>query len=110
MSFFITDALATSAGHGQQAGNPLSFFITMGLLIAVFYFLMFRPQQKRMKAHKDLVNNLSKGDEVATSGGIIGKITGLEEDFLTVEIAQGVEIKVQRGSVGTVLPKGTMKS
>ena len=80
------------------------------VMIVVFYFLLIRPQSKRAKEHKAMVAALEVGSEVATSGGIIGKVTEVGEQFLTVEIAPGVNVKVQRHTVSQVLPKGTMKS
>ena len=80
------------------------------VMIVVFYFLLIRPQSKRAKEHRAMVAALEVGSEVATSGGIIGKVTEVSEQFLTVEIAQGVNVKVQRHTVSQVLPKGTLKS
>jgi preprotein translocase subunit YajC len=76
----------------------------------VFYFLLIRPQAKRAKEHKSMVAALAVGDEVVTSGGILGRVTEAGEQFLTVEVAEGVRVKVQRHTVSSVLPKGTMKS
>ena len=80
------------------------------VMIVVFYFLLIRPQSKRAKEHRAMVAALEVGAEVATSGGILGKVTEVSEQFLTVEIAPGVNVKVQRHTVSQVLPKGTMKS
>jgi preprotein translocase subunit YajC len=80
------------------------------LLLVVFYFLLIRPQSKRAKEHRAMVAALAAGDEVATNGGILGKVVEVGEQFLTVEIADGVRVKVQRHTVATVLPKGTLKS
>lgn len=80
------------------------------IMIVVFYFLLIRPQSKRAKEHRAMVAALEVGAEVATSGGIIGKVTEVSEQFLTVEIAPGVNVKVQRHTVSQVLPKGTLKS
>ncbi|OWQ90470.1 preprotein translocase subunit YajC [Roseateles aquatilis] len=104
---FISNAYAQAAGGSDPTGG----FLQMLPLVAVFvvmYFVMIRPQMKRQKEHKALVEALAKGDEVITSGGMLGKVTKLGESYLTVEIAQGVEIQVQRGSVLQVLPKGTV--
>ena len=78
-------------------------------VFAVMYFIMIRPQMKRQKELKNLIEALSKGDEVVTTGGMLGKITTVGESFLTIEVAKGVELQVQRGAVATVLPKGTIK-
>ncbi len=79
-------------------------------LLVGLYFLMIRPQSKRAKEHRDLVTKLGKGDEVITSGGILGKITNISDDFISLVIAEGIEVKVQRNAISTVLPKGTLKA
>jgi preprotein translocase subunit YajC len=78
----------------------------------IFYFMIYRPQAKRVKEHKNLVSSLAKGDEVLTAGGLIGKITKVSDDndFIKIEIAEGTEIMIQKGSINSVLPKGTIKS
>nr|WP_229238407.1 preprotein translocase subunit YajC [Dyella amyloliquefaciens] len=85
-------------------------FLPLILLFVVFYFLMIRPQMKRQKEHRNMVSALSKGDEVVTNGGIAGKVDEVGESFITVEIAPNVKIKLQKGAVQQVLPKGTLKS
>jgi len=80
------------------------------LIFVVFYFLLIRPQTKRAKEHKAMVSAIATGDEVVTSGGILGKVTDVADQFLTVEIADGVRVKVQRHTVASVLPKGSLKS
>nr|WP_240980147.1 preprotein translocase subunit YajC [Ramlibacter agri] len=79
------------------------------LMFVVLYFVMIRPQMKRQKEHRSMIDALAKGDEVATSGGLIGKVTKLEDQFLKVELAPGVEVQVQRSAVTQVLPKGSLK-
>ena len=108
MSFFISDAVAQTGSTAGAGG--ITSFLPMILLIVVFYFLLIRPQQKRQKDHKNMVSGLAKGDEIVTMGGILGKITALDDNFLTLEIAKGTEIKVQRVSVQAMMPKGTIKS
>ncbi|MFC4762253.1 preprotein translocase subunit YajC [Dyella koreensis] len=103
-------AQAAPAAAGAQAPNPLMTFLPLILLFVVFYFLMIRPQMKRQKEHRTMVSALSKGDEVVTNGGIAGRVDEVGESFLTVEIAPNVKIKVQKGAVSQVLPKGTLKS
>lgn len=110
MSFFISDALAEGAAPAQQAGDPVFSLVFMVVIFAVFYLLLIRPQAKRVKEHKKLVESLSKGDEVLTNGGILGKITDVGDNFLTVEIAKGFEVKIQRDSVTAMMPKGTIKN
>lgn len=106
ITFFISDAAAQSAGAGGSAG--ITTFLPMIALFVVFYFLLIRPQQKRQKEHKNMVTGLAKGDEIVTMGGVLGKITAVDDNFITVEIAKGTEIKVQRMSVQAMMPKGTI--
>lgn len=106
MSFFISDAMAQAAGSDQ--GSLLSF-LPLIVLFVVFYFLLIRPQQKKAKQHKSMVAALKKGDEIITNGGVLAKITDVGENFLSCEIADKVEIKLQSHAVSTVLPKGTIK-
>jgi preprotein translocase subunit YajC len=109
MSFFISEAMAEGAAAGQQAGGDAMFQMLLPIgLIILLYFLMIRPQVKRQKEHGKLVEALTKGDEVQTEGGMLGKITHLTDDVAKIEIADGVEIKVRRQSVAAVLPKGTI--
>ena len=99
------------AATGQPAGpGLLGAVLPFLILFAVMYFLMIRPQMKRQKEHRAMLDKLAVGDEVITSGGIAGVVRALGESFVTIEIADRVEIRVQRGAVGNVLPKGTLKS
>jgi preprotein translocase subunit YajC len=91
------------------APNPMSQFIMLGAFIFIFYFLLWRPQSKRAKEHRNLISNLAKGDEVLTTGGLVGKITKLDEPFLTLAIANGIEVQVQRTMISSSLPKGTLQ-
>jgi len=109
MSFFLSDAVAQTTGSAAQGGGFASL-IPLILIFVVMYFLLIRPQQKKMKDHQAMVSALGKGDEVTTNGGILGKIVSLDDSFVTVEIAQNVTIKLQRGAIANVLPKGTIKS
>ena len=106
MDFFIQNAYAQGAA---AQGSSTSFIIMMALMFAAFYFLLIRPQQKKQKAHTALVSGLQVGDEVLTAGGVLGKITEISDNFLSVEIANGVEIKVQRSMIQSMMPKGTIK-
>ena len=106
MDFFISSAYAQDPG----TASSLASFLPLIVIFAVFYFMLIRPQMKRAKEHRNLVAQLSKGDEVVTNGGLLGKITDLSDAFVTVEIADNVQIKLQRQSVTTVMPKGTIKS
>jgi len=107
MSFFINDAMAQAAGTGPQGG--LIAFLPMIALFVIFYFLLIRPQQKRQKDHKAMLEAISKGDEVVTMGGLLGKVVDLNENFMTLEIAKGTQVKVQRNLVQAMMPKGTIK-
>ncbi len=109
MNFLISDAVAQTAGANGPGGG-LASFIPLILIFVAMYFLLIRPQQKKMKLHQEMVAALAKGDEVTTNGGILGKIVSLDDSFVTVEIAQNVSIKLQRSAIGNVLPKGTIKS
>ncbi|MCH8506378.1 MAG: preprotein translocase subunit YajC [Ectothiorhodospiraceae bacterium] len=106
MDFFISSALAQS---GEQAGAGWGALLFPVLLIVIFYFLLIRPQTKRAKEHRQMVSELAKGDEVITQGGVLGRITDVGETFLTVEIAEGVQVKVQKNAAAQVVPKGTIK-
>ena len=107
MSFFIQDAFAQGAA---TTSDPWLSMLPLVIIFVVFYFLLIRPQQKRQKEHKDLISKLVTGDEVVTAGGVLGKVTEVGESFVHVEIADGVQIKVQRQTIGAVVPKGTMKN
>ncbi len=109
MSFFISEAVAQD-GVEAAAGGSFEPFIMLAIFAAVFYFLIWRPQSKRNKEHKGLLENLSKGDEVSTSGGLVGKIVKVEEGFVVMEVANNIELTVQKQAVLNVLPKGTLKS
>jgi preprotein translocase subunit YajC len=108
LSFFISDAAAQAAGGG--APSQLSALLLPVLLIVVFYFLLIRPQQKKQKEHRQMIDALTVGNEVVTGGGVLGKVTQVGEQFVTVEIANGVQVKLQRHSVAAVLPKDTIKN
>lgn len=105
MSFFISDAMAAA----ESQPDPIMSFLPLVLIFVVFYFLLIRPQTKRAKEHKKMVEGLAKGDEVVTTGGLLGRITQLGENFVQVKIAEGVEVKVQRQAVANLMPKGTSK-
>jgi len=110
LCFFSVLALAEGAPVQPEGPSAIMQLVFFGGFILIFYFLMWRPQSKRAKEHKNLVSELSKGDEVITNGGIAGKISKVSEDFIRVEIADGVEIKIQKVAIASALPKGTLKS
>jgi preprotein translocase subunit YajC len=107
MSFFISDAMAQGGGGG--AADPLlGLLFPIGLII-LLYFLMIRPQIKRQKEHKALVEGLAKGDEVVTMGGVAGRVVDLGDNFAKLEVADNVVVKIRRQAVEAVLPKGSLK-
>ena len=113
LDFVIAPAHAQAAGQaapGGLFGGGLTGLLFPILLIGVMYFLMIRPQMKRAKEHKAMLEKLSRGDEVLTNGGVAGTVTDLGDNFITVEIADNVRIRVQKGAIANVLPKGTLKS
>lgn len=110
MNFLISDARAADPAPATPQGGGWSSFIFLGVMFVLFYFLLIRPQTKRAKEHKAMIEGLGKGDEVIIGGGIVGKIVELADSFVTVEIANDVQVKVQRHAVQAVLPKGTLKS
>ena len=106
LDFFIASAYAQDVA---QPGGLMSF-LPLIIIFVIFYFLLIRPQMKRAKEHKKLVSELGTGDEVVTNGGLLGRITKVGESFITVELADNVQIKVQRHAIASVMPKGTFKS
>lgn len=110
MSFFISDAFAAvGAAPGPQSDSTFSM-VMIAVIFVMFYFLLIRPQNKRAKEHRALVEKLKKGDEIITTGGILAKVVSLDEQYIKVSPADGVEFSMQRGAVTAVLPKGTLKS
>jgi preprotein translocase subunit YajC len=109
MSLLISDALAQGTG-GSALGGGYSQIVILVALVAVFYFLLIRPQQKRMKDQQTMISRLATGDEVVTTGGILGRITEVGDSFITLEISDGVRVKVQKAQVTQLVPKGTLKS
>ena len=106
MDFFISNAYAQDAA----AQGGLLSFLPLIVIFAVFYFMLIRPQMKRSKEHRALVSQLGKGDEVVTNGGLLGRITDVTDSFVTLELADNVQVKLQRQAVANVMPKGTIKS
>ena len=108
MNGLIADAWAqASPGAG---GGQFQFALLMAAFIALFYFMLIRPQQRRAKEHQALLSKLSSGDEVVTSGGLLGRITDVGDTFVTLEVADGVRVKIQKVQVTQLMPKGTLKS
>jgi preprotein translocase subunit YajC len=106
----ITNAWATTAATAPTNQGQGSIMLVFLSVFAVFYLLLLRPQYKRAKEHKQLVNNLSKGDEVITSGGLLGKVNKIVDDFVILQLAEGVEVKLQKSAITTLIPKGTLKA
>jgi len=106
---FITEAFAQTAPAAGSTQDSLFGFLPIVLMFVVLYFIMIRPQMKRQKEHKAMIEAIAKGDEVVTSGGLLGKVSKLGETFISLEVANGVELQVQRSAVVQVLPKGTVK-
>tara|TARA_R110002074_G_scaffold155461_1_gene311196 strand:- start:225 stop:551 length:327 start_codon:yes stop_codon:yes gene_type:complete len=104
--FLISNAHAEAAS--ASAGGGTEMLIMIGIFFAIMYFMIIRPQQKRQKEHKSLMDSLSKGDEVVTNGGMMGKIKNVGEDIIRIELAENVVIKVQKHAIASVLPKGTL--
>ena len=109
MSFFISSALAAPAGAPGEP-NPLITVVMFGGLFLFMYLMIIRPQRKRTKEHRSLVENLAKGDEVVTNSGILGKIGKIDGEYLVLEVSDTVELKFQRAAIHAVLPKGTIKA
>ena len=106
MSFLISDAWA----QGGEGGSGLLSLAPLVIIFVLFYFLLIRPQQKRAKQHKEMVASIKKGDDVATNGGLLGRVIDLDDNFVTLEIAKGVNVKVQRPSSAQMIPKGVADS
>lgn len=106
---FISQAFAQGASPASTQSSLMSF-APLILMFVVLYFIMIRPQMKRQKEHRNMLASMAKGDEVVTNGGIVGKVSKVGDAYLSLEIADNVEITVQKGSVTTILPKGTIKA
>ena len=106
MNFLISDAWAQAGGGG---GSSMLSLLPLALIFVLFYFLLIRPQQKKKKEHKDMVAAMKVGDEVATNGGLLGKVTDLDDNLVTLDVAMGVNFQVQRHAIAQMVPKGTFK-
>lgn len=105
MDFFISAAYAEGGST-----SPISSIVMLVGFVAIFYFMLIRPQQKRAKEHKNLLADIAKGDEISLAGGMLGRVTKVTDEFLVLEIANEVSIKVQKAAITAVLPKGTLKA
>jgi len=108
MSFFISDAIAEAGPAAVQAPGIEGMLFPVGILV-FFYFIFLRPQQKRTKEHKKMLEEMKVGAEVVTNGGLLGKVVSLDENFVQIEVADNIVLQVQRHQVGSVMPKGTYK-
>jgi preprotein translocase subunit YajC len=106
MGWLIQDAWAQT----ESAADPFLSLLPLVLIFAVFYFLLIRPQNKRQKEHKELIANLGVGDECVTAGGVLGKVIEVKDQFIRLQVAEGIELKVQRHTIAAIMPKGTIKS
>ena len=107
LDFVLSPAYAQAA---PAAPNPLFQFAPLIILIVIFYFMLIRPQMKRNKEHRTMLGALAKGDEAVTSGGIAGKVTNIGENYIALEVTDGVSIKILKSAISSVLPKGTLKN
>ncbi len=107
LDFLISPAYAQAAA---APSNPIMQFLPLIVLVVLFYFMLIRPQMKRSREHRDMLGAMAKGDEVITAGGIAGKVVNITDAYITVEIADNVAVKVQKASITSVLPKGTLKA
>lgn len=106
--FAMFSSAFAEGGSAGAAGSGYSSIIMLVAFIAIFYFLMIRPQMKRSKEHKKMLSSVGKGDEVATNGGVVGKIAKVDDNFIELTISDGVNVKVQKHAVSGLLPKGTV--
>lgn len=104
MNFLFPTAYAQEPGSPSMTYNLILF----GGMFVLFYFILWRPQSKRAKEHKELIGSIAKGDEILTSGGLLGKVTKVSDEYIAIMVAEGVELKIQKASVAAALPKGTI--
>lgn len=110
MSFLISAAHAADAAPAAAPGGEYVQFLMLAGFVVIFYLMIWRPQSKRAKEHKNLLGSLQKGDEVVTSGGIAGKVVKVADDFVVIEVSDTVELKIQKMAIAATLPKGTLKA
>src|SRR5690606_3356308 len=110
MDFFISAAMAADAADAATGPSPYLNIVFLGGFVIIFYFLIWRPQSRRANEHKALINSIGKGDEVMTTSGILGRITKVDDNYIGLQVAENLELKMQKSSIAAVLPKGTLKS
>jgi len=108
--FFLATQVFAENGAADLGSGAMAQGLMIAGFVAIFYFLILRPQNKRAKEHRDLIMNLNKGDEIITTGGIVGKISRVTDDFFVIMISENTDVAIQKQAVATVLPKGTLKS
>jgi len=109
LNFVVPLAHAADPAPAATPAGGIMSFLPLIIIFVIFYFLLIRPQSKRAKEHRAMIAALAKGDEVVAGGGLLGRVTDLDDQFVTLEIASGVNVKVQRPAISQVLPKGTIK-
>src|SRR4051812_33094079 len=109
MNLFDTAVYAADVGAAAPSPGYMDLLLLVGF-VGIFYFLLWRPQSKRRKEHQTLIGGLSKGDEIVTAGGIVGKVSKVEDDFIKLQVSNNVELRIQKSAIGATLPKGTLKS
>ncbi len=110
MNFLISDAMAQAAGGAPAGPSTLGSLLPLIIMIVLFWFLLLRPQMKRQKEHKKMLEALSKGDEVVTNGGLLGRVVGVGDSVVEVEVAENLVVKIQKQAVAQVLPKGSVEA
>lgn len=110
LNFLIPSAHAADASGAQQPGGGMPLMVMLGIFVVFMYFAVWRPQSKRAKEQRNLIMSLSKGDEVMTAGGILGRIVKVSDNYIVIAVSENTEIAVQKSSVVSALPKGTLKS
>lgn len=106
----LLEPVAYAAEGGASPGAGIPEIVMLVGFVAIFYFLLWRPQSKRRKEHQALMASITKGDEVVTAGGVVGQVTKVEEDFVKLLVSSNLELRVQKSAIGATLPKGTLKS
>jgi preprotein translocase subunit YajC len=110
MGLFISDAIAGAGNAASPQADGTFSLVMITAIFVLFYFMLIRPQSKKAKEHRELISRLKKGDEIITSGGILAKVINLDDQYIKVSLAEGIEISMQKTAVTAVLPKGTLKS
>ena len=110
LNFFVSSAYADTSASPPSTGGGLSMLVMIGVFFVFLYFVTWRPQNKRAKEHRNLLNSLAKGDEIITAGGLLGRISKISDNYVVLALTDNVEITIQKNSIVSALPKGTLKS